>query len=302
MITLYPIDGLGNQMFQYAFARSLQLKIGTELSINTEMFRVCNNSRKYSLYNLAVPQNVLIKSGILALLKCFIVSNFELKPFSVYNYLHNSNRRYYGKKLIYTQVDDVYSYSNLELFNFSKCIAVFGQFQNYRWFDEYSDIIKKELKVAAPQNKKNQEINKDIHNCNSVCVHIRRGDYLDSNWSHLNVCDYNYYKKSMKFIADNTDSPVFYVFSNTHEEIEWIKQNYDFSEYNVNYIDLDNPDYEELRLMYSCKHFIISNSTFSWWAQYLSDNKEKIVCAPSEWNRLANNESKNIYMNTWHVF
>ena len=91
----------------------------------------------------------------------------------------------------------------------------------------------------------------------------------------LNICDYNYYLKSMEYISNKVDSPVFYIFSNSSEDINWIKNNYDFSMYNTVYVDLNNPDYEELRLMYNCKHFIISNSTFSWWGQYLCNNPEK---------------------------
>ena len=104
----------------------------------------------------------------------------------------------------------------------------------------------------------------------------------------------------MKKITEQVENPVFYVFSNSSDDINWIKENYDFSDYNVEYVDLNNPDYEELRLMYSCKHFIISNSTFSWWAQYLCENENKIVIAPSEWNRHFD-DCSGIYMPEWQV-
>ena len=148
-------------------------------------------------------------------------------------------------------------------------------------------------------SKENRVLLKEISNCNSVCVHIRRGDYLDPRWSYLNVCTENYYIKAIEYVKEKIDCPIFYIFSNTHEDVLWIKKNYNLAGINVKFVDLNNPDYEELRLMYHCKNFIISNSTFSWWAQYLCQNDSKMVVAPSQWNNQANSE--NIYMDNWHI-
>lgn len=96
----------------------------------------------------------------------------------------------------------------------------------------------------------------------------------------------------------------FFVFSNTRKDLEWIKENYHFYDKSGNrplrmvYVDLNNPDYEELRLMYSCKHFIISNSTFSWWGAYLGSYDGKIVLAPYRWN-LSDENDEAIYLKEW---
>ena len=60
-------------------------------------------------------------------------------------------------------------------------------------------------------------------------------------------------------MAEKVENPVFYVFSDNNDEIAWIKENYHF-DYEVKYVMLNNPDYEELRLMYHCKHFVIANA------------------------------------------
>jgi len=118
------------------------------------------------------------------------------------------------------------------------------------------------------------------------------------------VCSEEYYIKAMKYIESKLENPVFYIFSNTHEDIEWIKSNMKFRDkWNIKYVDQNNKDYVELFLMKSCYSFIISNSTFSWWAQYLSENENKIVVAPSIWNKeeIYKNESKKIYISDWHL-
>ena len=128
-------------------------------------------------------------------------------------------------------------------------------------------------------------------------MHIRRGDYLSPKYKHLNVCDYQYYFESMNYIISKLNNPTFFIFSNTSDDLDWIKENYSLPG-KIVYVKNDNPDYEELRLMYSCKHFIISNSTFSWWAQYLSNNSG-IVIAPEIWNRLNHDGIADLYMPNW---
>ena len=137
-----------------------------------------------------------------------------------------------------------------------------------------------------------------IQSGESVCIHVRRGDYVSEKFSNeLNICDKQYYRKAIAIIKSKVHEPIFYIFSTSHEDLEWIRNEWRLEE-NAVYVDLDNSDYEELRLMYSCKHFILANSTFSWWGAYLSQNENKIVIAPKIWNR-RDDDFEDIYMREW---
>lgn len=82
--------------------------------------------------------------------------------------------------------------------------------------------------------------------------------------------------EKIKCIVEN---PVFFMFS---DDIQWVRENVNTGCLTY-YEDGTDPVWEKLRLMSACKHFIISNSTFSWWVQYLSRNGDKIVISPSRW-------------------
>ena len=85
-------------------------------------------------------------------------------------------------------------------------------------------------------------------------------------------------KRSLKIKIEGS---YFFVFS---DDINWCKKKLGFNGDNVIFVSQDMPVYETLRLMYNCKHFILSNSTFSWWGQFLSTSKNKLVVSPSRWN------------------
>ena len=176
----------------------------------------------------------------------------------------------------------------------SKDKYAIGFFQSSKYFNEYKDIIKKEFTVKDKVLKQNEKLLKDIKKNNSVCIHIRRGDYTKVT-NHL-VCDIPYYLKGIDIINEKVSNPKFYIFS---DDIDWVKENINFG-IPVNYVEGNNPNYEELRLMYSCKHFIISNSSFSFWASYLSNNINKVVVAPSRWFNDPTQVS-HIFEDSWNI-
>ena len=297
MITIFLADGLGNQMFQYAFARALQLQTKREIQFSLVAFDKDLAKRSYGLHNFNADEKINLlpdNEGKKLFLKHKILNKLRLLKG------HDLSKKYIGKHIINAYTKDVFLYEAIDYENLAKKVTIFGQFQNPEFFKNYEDVISKELKVKTEPSVENKKMLEQITDCNSVCVHIRRGDYLNPEWSYLNICNYDYYKKAMERVKEKVENPVFYIFSNTPEDIAWIKEHYDFSEYNVEYVDLNNPDYEELRLMYSCKHFIISNSTFSWWAQYLGEYENKVVVAPSEWNREVD-DCSGIYMPDWEI-
>lgn len=119
-----------------------------------------------------------------------------------------------------------------------------------------------------------------IRDRNSVCLAVRRGDFLNpENRKTFLVCDVDYYQKAVDYMVSHVKDPVFIVFSN---DIAWTQMHLSIPG-EVYYESGKDPVWETFRLMYSCRHFIISNSTFHWWAQYKGTAEDKIVIAPDIW-------------------
>ena len=316
MISLIIKDGLGNQLFQYAYARYLQYlyeQEGKEEKIAINSYYIDHfDFRKTALHNFVLNSNVEFmgkeqqKKDMNAFkVKTLLANGFDIIPWKI---LKTSKPLGEDKFIKRSKHGIYYTYRSQTEFKtvlaHTKNKYVFGFFQGEWNFAPIKDIIRKELEVKTEPSKENLRMLNEIDNSEAVCLHIRRGDYLDPRWKNLQVCTFDYYNNAINIILEKVENPVFFVFSNTHDDIEWIKENYHFTN-NVNskpikivYVDLNNPDYEELRLMMHCKNFIISNSTFSWWGAYLSQNENKTVLVPQRWNlNIENDES--IYLSDW---
>ena len=129
-----------------------------------------------------------------------------------------------------------------------------------------------------------------INNTNSISIHYRRTDYCNLG---LTISDTGYYQKALNLLLQKIESPEIFIFS---DDLVWAKSNVKFP-FPVTFVF--EPDYIEMFLMSQCKHNIIANSTFSWWAAWLNSNSEKIVVAPKSWhNKKANTK---IYPAEWTV-
>lgn len=288
--------GLGNQMFQYAHARYLVSLYGGQIMLDTGSFK---EQMEYvsPLSHFALsgkPAETMATAPVFAKLAVL-----KAKVFKRLGLLTESNYTRMARMGIVNQArTEYYDFllSPTRTYNY-----IYGNWMSHKFFGDIGGILKKEFQIITPPSEANARMLARIASAESpVCVHIRRGDYCSDKWaSKLLVCDYEYYKDAVDYIRKTVPSPTFFVFSNTHDDLDWIKQNYHF-EGDIEYVDLSNPDYEELRLMAACKHFILSNSTFSWWAQFLCTYPEKVVAAPRIWNNGAWNVS-DLIMDEWHL-
>lgn len=300
MIKVVFTGGLGNQMFLYAYIYAQIKKNNLEPTIYATMQdNKYEDKRFFALDALNCSINIIKDSKTIKSVK---IKGFLQKQFlRVFRRIHikDENVIKFFKKINICYSPSTFKYYPSLQLNKNFYIKG-GSFQSWKYFDEYKSDLIKEFTVTKNISKKNNDILKKINESNSVCLHIRRGDYTNSHYSKtLQICNYEYYKKAMEYIAKNVKNPIFFIFSNSHEDHEWIKKNYKFDYPTIN-VDFDNQDYEELKLMYCCKHFILSNSSFSWWAQYLAKNKDKIIVAPSKWH-LNGVDATDIYMKNWHI-
>nr|WP_297165291.1 alpha-1,2-fucosyltransferase [uncultured Dysgonomonas sp.] len=270
MIKVILSGGLGNQMFEYAAGRALSIHHNTELSID--------------LY--------LLKKKTKATTRHYELSVFDIKPPIRTSILNKIAVKVFGtmhsktiKKSFLNRLgifrDEKAQYYDTKFANLPKDTTLFGYFQNENYFKEISRQLKVDFTFRTPLTGKNDKIRHKIEQENSVSIHIRRGDYINTN-TNLPILDLSYYKKAIEYIISEIDNPYFFIFS---DGIEWVKINLDLSNLNHEFIDWNKNEhsYTDMQLMSLCKNNIIANSSFSWWAGWLNNNPDKMVIAPRKW-------------------
>jgi Glycosyl transferase family 11 len=273
MIIANIYGGLGNQLFQYAAGRQLAERNHTTLKLDIENFKK-DKRREYLLNHFAIK-----KSFCTSLDKTLIKGKNRIKK------LRNKDE----EVTIYVEKSLAFDEKVTELGN---NVYLDGYFGNEKYFISIERIIRDEFRVTDTPDSINEKYLQKIRSTNSVALHVRRGDYVSNKETNAihGVCSVAYYKEAILQIAMKTSSPHFFIFS---DDIPWVKENLVVNEFPVEYIDHNNDiPYEDIRLMYSCKHAIIANSSFSWWGAWLNDNAGKIIIAPEKWNNIPGNETE----------
>ncbi len=262
---------LGNQMFGYALAYRLSQQFSEPIVIDP-----------YFLESRFIWANWTFRYYELEVFG--IKKQYNLPPALFSRYIHPEltgfvRKLTFGRKYIKEQ-------GGVLIEKFPQNAYLDGWFQSYKYFHDYKDDIQKIFTVQTPISSQNKEILDRIEKewKDSVSIHIRRGDYLTLDTANKwhGVCSIGYYETTIQSMIEKIGHPVFFIFS---DDIDWCKENIHFpKEIQFHFIDHNgSAGHEDLRLMYSCSHHIIANSSFSWWWAYLGKNPEKIIMAPKKW-------------------
>ena len=159
---------------------------------------------------------------------------------------------------------------------------IIGVFQNAKAVNEVRNEVLKRFSFAPLSDNYNKTVFEKINGCNSIGIHIRKGNDYQSRIWYQNTCPLDYYKQAVAEISSRIDNPQFFIFADNKQ---WVKDNFKWLDYTL--VD-GNPGagygcHFDMQLMSYCKHNIISNSTYSWWGAFLNNNNDKIVIMPKIW-------------------
>ncbi|MCL1936881.1 MAG: alpha-1,2-fucosyltransferase [Candidatus Azobacteroides sp.] len=274
MIIVRLKGGLGNQMFQYAAARHLSEKHKVPLKLDLSFFQIepKNNQhtpRSFELDQLSITAEIATEKEIQFLRK-------------------QRWKNWFQPVWIKEKGSDSYK----KIARAGKNCYLNGYWQSEKYFEDIAEIIHNEFVFKQPLSGNSlMDIQRQIENSNSISLHFRRGDYVDNpktNKYH-GLCSMDYYRSAQNRIAQNVSNPCFFVFS---DDISWVKDHFS-SDFPTVFIGKnDNLLHSDFRLMSLCRHNIIANSSYSWWAAWLNKNENKIVVAPKRW--LANERKQRL--------
>jgi len=267
MIYARLFGGLGNQLFQYAAARALSLRIGSRVGLDRRYLPSPPHHLSYALHHFAIQAETDPPS---------------LPPHRTRALRHFAWRAGIGAPRFLRErglgVNDAVLHAADETY-------LHGYFQSQTYFADSLAQLRQDLRIVTPPDALNAEwLDRIEVDPQAVSVHLRRGDYVavpKAGDTH-GTCDAGYYARAIAHLRTVTGtSPRAFVFS---DDPEWVRCNLHL-DVEMEVVGHNGPTahYEDLRLMSACRHHIIANSTFSWWGAWLNARNDKTVIAPRRW-------------------
>lgn len=277
MIVFRACGGLGNQLFQYATARSVAYRFGVPLAADLSWFRSpprdvtprCFHLRDYRIQLAELPRELLWRLSA----------------------LHHRMPLWAWKLLgVEPIIEGRSSPTDVRARSRTSCLV--GYWQDECRFLPIREVLRTELQPSAPLEGTDAALVSEIESCESVSIHVRRGDYvsLPSAARHHGTCPIAYYERAFRSLSQRVREPRLFLFS---DDLEWATANLP-SSWPIHAVGHSREDraVRDLFLMSRCKHHIIANSTFSWWGAWLGERAGSVVAAPSRWFASARSESR----------
>lgn len=255
-------DGLGNQLFQYAFAYALARKTGARVLLDPLFWGT--SLRKYQLEEFQIKNNTRMVGRITDYFLGFGPRNGR-------RFKDKFRQRLIRKRYRLVQEKQIMHFDDSIGSETEPCFYL-GFWQVPEYFDKYYEELK--IQFIRKDNISSEALvyQKKIRDSISVALHIRRTDYVREEGNV--ALRFDFYREALQKMTNQLGDFELFIFT---DDKEFVRANFLFRDYTLveGICDLD-----EFELMRQCDHHIVANSSFSWWAAYLGKNKGGIVYAP----------------------
>jgi hypothetical protein len=293
MIVLNLKGGLGNQMFQYALGLALSTKLSVPLKLDLrdlkdrtprgrnfvfrtydlDIFGIAPNQptvEELWRFGMGMRDRRLRELWLRAL-------RFLPLGFSVY-------------------AERTFAYDE-HVLNLGPSVYLDGYWQTEKYFSNIACAIRELFTVSTPRSPEIANLHEVISSGQTVCLNVRRGDFV--NHPLHQTTDPTYFERAVHEMKSRLDSDFrVFIFS---DDVDWCRQNLHLAadQTIVEHRFAGERFSQYLSLMSHCKHFIIPNSSFAWWAAWLSNNPRKVVIAPRKWFADPRIDTKDILPTGW---
>ncbi|MCC6323473.1 alpha-1,2-fucosyltransferase [Candidatus Nomurabacteria bacterium] len=277
MIIVRLSGGMGNQMFQYAIGRALSIRHNVPLKLDTTFL-----NHRIKMPHFLRPN--------------FNFRNFDLDVFNIQAEIAQPSEISFWnrpilsgpvmlvidailRKLAFIPGWEKGPFFDKSILDLGPNTYLQGFWQSQKYFIDIASQIRKDFTLKDPISQATKNMQLEINNTESLCVHLRR---THGGGGYHSKYDMDYYNKGIKYISEKKKIEKIFVFS---DDIVWCKENIKF-DYPTIFVDRDCEGKKgegDLFLMSQCKNFVIPNSTFSWWGAWLSESRDKIVVTPKDW-------------------
>ena len=276
MVISHIKAGFGNQLFQYATGYAMAKRIGATYKLDLSHYTGKRLSQfKLGFLNLTIEE---ASPDEIALLKNEEPAPFLFKGLNKFGLSSRYRKASHINETFGFQVDH-------RILNRKKSSYLFGWCTVLAYFDNVKADLQSLFTMKGSFSSQAQKYLQKIQDSESVALHIRRGDYVELD-HFFKVLDIAYYEEARDLMVKKLSKPRFFIFSN---DLEWVKQELSSWKVSLEFVDLNfdgayigQGDIEEFFLMKECKHFIIANSSFSWWPAYLKPGNKEVI-SPKVW-------------------
>ena len=283
-VTVGLSGGLGNQMFQYAAGRALSLRLGVPLHLDLSWF-FGRKDRRYALAPFAISgvprkRNLLLPN---------LLKSWESKV----------ARRYATKRMGVPIFRERHFHFDSAFKRLSAPVYLEGYWQSELYFLETRDALLREFSLREHPPEACLLLAERIASNEAICVHVRRGDYVSDRVTAgvHGLCTMEYYEQAIPLAAQGLENPHCFVFS---DDPAWVRSHF-VSEIPMTVVDANSATeaHWDLHLMSQCRHFVIANSSLSWWGAWLCAEATKRVVAPARWFQSSRNDTRDLIPESW---